>query len=102
MTIKESIKKIVDKKFDSVINGYSPSAVDSFLDIIINDLETIEKQNEIIKNENEELKEEKKELWEKNQNLEQTIHELKMEINAKENEIKKIKVVNEDKIDEIS
>ena len=43
MTIKENIKKILDKKFDSVINGYSPSNVDRFLDSIINDLKNKKK-----------------------------------------------------------
>ncbi|WP_022935166.1 DivIVA domain-containing protein [Mesomycoplasma moatsii] len=53
MTIKENIKKILDKKFDSVINGYSPSNVDSFLDSIINDLENIEKTIEKLNSEKE-------------------------------------------------
>ncbi len=58
MSIKESIKKIINKKFDTVINGYSPSNVDSFLDLIIRDLELLEADNEKINNKNAELESE--------------------------------------------
>ncbi len=35
--MKLNYKKIVDKKFESVINGYSPTQVDMFLDDICTD-----------------------------------------------------------------
>lgn len=44
--MKNYIKKILDKKFESVINGYSPYNVDSFLDSIISDFQTINKEKE--------------------------------------------------------
>ena len=40
--MKKCIEKIIDKKFDSVINGYSPLKVDIFLDSIISDLKQFE------------------------------------------------------------
>lgn len=77
MNEKELIKKIVDKKFESVINGYSPSNVDSFLDSIIKDIEllylSINEQNEKINN----LKEEIKSLKSENNKLESDIKHLK-------------------------
>lgn len=42
--MKKCIEKIIDKKFDSVINGYSPLKVDIFLDSIISDLKQFEEE----------------------------------------------------------
>lgn len=53
--MKLNPKKILEKKFDSVINGYNPKNVDEFLDQIIEDY--IEMQNII-----DELKSKIKEL----------------------------------------
>lgn len=51
--MKLSPKKILDKKFESMINGYSPTKVDKFLDDVINDynfmLSEIDQLNKLIK-----------------------------------------------------
>lgn len=64
--MKELIEKIVNKEFESVINGYSPTNVDIFLDSIINELEKIQIQINEMKNQNEELKNKIKKLEEAN------------------------------------
>lgn len=62
--MKKCIEKIIDKKFDSVINGYSPLKVDIFLDSIISDLKQfeenflkLEQKVKELENENKKLKE---------------------------------------------
>ena len=40
--MKELIEKIINKEFESVINGYSPISVDVFLYSFINDIKKIE------------------------------------------------------------
>lgn len=62
--MKLSPKKILETKFDTVINGYSPTKVDQFLDLIIDDY------NELIQ-ENLQLKEKNNLLEAKIEKLEQ-------------------------------
>lgn len=64
--MKKLIEKITNKEFESVINGYSPTSVDVFLDSVINDLEKIQSQINEIKIQNEELKNKIKALEEAN------------------------------------
>lgn len=64
--MKKLIEKIINKEFESVINGYSPTSVDVFLDSVINDLEKIQSQINEIKIQNEELKNKIKALEEAN------------------------------------
>lgn len=64
--MKELIEKIINKEFESVINGYSPISVDVFLDSVINDLKKIQSQINEVKIQNEELKNKIKMLEEAN------------------------------------
>lgn len=84
MIAKSIIKKILDKKFDSVINGYSPSSVDSFLDIIIEEIKQLNTELESYKNKNEQMDE-------KIKKMEQINIELEQKLNMKESEIKSLK-----------
>lgn len=43
--MKLSPKKILETKFDAVINGYSPTKVDQFLDLIIDDYNELIQEN---------------------------------------------------------
>ncbi|MGL6124928.1 MAG: hypothetical protein ACRC1F_00350 [Metamycoplasmataceae bacterium] len=61
--MKLNCKKIVDKKFETVINGYSPTQVDIFFDKICEDyieydekIAKFESEIEALKKENMELK----------------------------------------------
>ena len=74
--MKLSPKKILETKFDAVINGYSPTKVDQFLDLIIDDY------NELIQ-ENLQLKE-------KNNLLEAKIEKLEHLILKQESEKQKL------------
>lgn len=74
--MKLSPKKILETKFDTVINGYSPTKVDQFLDLIIDDY------NELIQ-ENLQLKE-------KNNLLEAKIEKLEHLILKQESEKQKL------------
>lgn len=49
-------KKILDKKFENVINGYSPTKVDQYLDMIIQDYKEMEEKIKSLEQEVEELK----------------------------------------------
>ena len=64
--MKELIEKIINKEFESVINGYSTISVDVFLDSVINDLKKIQSQINEVKIQNEELKNKIKMLEEAN------------------------------------
>ncbi len=81
MNIKDIIKKIVDKKFESVINGYSPSSVDSFLDSIINDINELGNKNKSLENDIISLGKVIEDLKSKNIKLEIENSELKKQIN---------------------
>lgn len=68
--MKDLIQKIINEKFESVINGYSSFKVDSFLDSIIKELEELyDKHNQLIEEKNK-LIEDKKLLEEKIKQLE--------------------------------
>lgn len=83
--MKLNCKKIVDKKFETVINGYSPTQVDIFLDKICLDyieydkkiskleieLESLKKQNTELKD-NLTSKESELNIKNKNTNLSRT------------------------------
>ncbi|MBR2022436.1 MAG: DivIVA domain-containing protein [Mycoplasmataceae bacterium] len=60
--MKKCIEKIIDKKFDSVINGYSPLKVDIFLDSIISDLKQFEEEFSKLEEKVKELEIENKKL----------------------------------------
>ncbi|MGL4251952.1 MAG: DivIVA domain-containing protein, partial [Metamycoplasmataceae bacterium] len=62
--MKLSYKKIVDKKFETVINGYSPTQVDMFLDKICLDYMDYEKRIEELEAEIENLRNENASLTE--------------------------------------
>ncbi|MBR2999163.1 MAG: DivIVA domain-containing protein [Mycoplasmataceae bacterium] len=62
--MKKCIEKIIDKKFDSVINGYSPLKVDIFLDSIISDLKQFEEDFSKLEEKVKELEIENKKLKE--------------------------------------
>lgn len=79
--MKLNLKKILDKKFETVINGYSPTQVDTFLDLICFDYN---EYNEIIS------------LL----NLE--INKLSEEINKLNKDISKINIKDKEKSSEIS
>ena len=64
--MKELIEKIINKEFESVINGYSPISVDVFLVLVINDIKKIQSQINEVKIQNEELKNKIKMLEEAN------------------------------------
>ncbi|MDK2819959.1 MAG: DivIVA domain-containing protein [Mycoplasmataceae bacterium] len=75
--MKLNYKKIVDKKFESVVNGYSPTQVDIYFDKICSDY--IEFDNEIkllnleilkLKKEKEDLKIELENKKQVNENIE--------------------------------
>lgn len=55
--MKLNPQKILDKQFESIINGYSPTKVDKFLDDVISDynymINEIEKLNNQIKEKEE-------------------------------------------------
>ncbi len=92
LNMKLNYKKIVDKKFESVINGYSPTQVDTYLDLICSDyilydkklleleilLNTVNKENEnfkqILLNQEKEVNTKKKNI-----NLART-HEIDLKI----------------------
>ena len=67
--MKLNPKKILETKFDAVINGYSPTKVDQFLDLIIEDY------NEMIQ-ENMQLKEKIKILETQMKKKQMTIEKL--------------------------
>ena len=50
--MKLSPKKILETKFDTVINGYSPTKVDQFLDLIIDDYNELIQENLQLKEKN--------------------------------------------------
>lgn len=75
--MKEYIKTIIEKKFDSVINGYNPSHVDAFLDSIIKEIQNFDKLIKKLQDENDELKSKILELKEKNKDLEKKLIERK-------------------------
>lgn len=62
--MKKCIEKIIDKKFDSVINGYSPLKVDIFLDSIISDLKQFDEEFSKLEEKVKELEIENKKLKE--------------------------------------
>ncbi|MGL5617690.1 MAG: DivIVA domain-containing protein [Metamycoplasmataceae bacterium] len=62
--MKLSYKKIVDKKFETVINGYSPTQVDMFLDKICLDYMEYEKRISELELEVENLRNENASLTE--------------------------------------
>ena len=74
--MKKCIEKIIDKKFDSVINGYSPLKVDIFLDSIISDLKQFEE--DFLK-----LEEKVKELEIENKKLKEQLEEKENKIDIK-------------------
>lgn len=57
--MKLNLKKILDKKFETVINGYSPTQVDAFLDLICSDYN---EYNDIISSLNLEINKLNKEI----------------------------------------
>lgn len=60
--MKWTPQKILDRKIDSVINGYSPTKVDNMLDEIINDYEEYDKTILNLNNEIKSLQNEIKKL----------------------------------------
>ena len=74
--MKKCIEKIIDKKFDSVINGYSPLKVDIFLDSIISDLKQFEEDFS-------KLEEKVKELEIENKKLKEQLEEKENKIDIK-------------------
>lgn len=74
--MKKCIEKIIDKKFDSVINGYSPLKVDIFLDSIISDLKQFEEEFS-------KLEEKVKELEIENKKLKEQLEEKENKIDIK-------------------
>ena len=73
LNMKLNYKKIVDKKFESVINGYSPTQVDTYLDLICSDYILYDKK--IL-----ELEKALGKVNEENNNLQQTLVNQKKEI----------------------
>ena len=53
--MKLSPKKILETKFDAVINGYSPTKVDQFLDLIVSDYKEMIQENNQLKKLTKEL-----------------------------------------------
>ncbi|MBD5423352.1 MAG: DivIVA domain-containing protein [Mycoplasma sp.] len=88
--MKELISKIIDKKFESVINGYSPSSVDIFLDSIIKELLIFEDKYKQLMDEKQEILDEKNALMKRNAILEMELKSTKQEDNFQKenNEIK--------------
>lgn len=60
--MKLNYKKIVDKKFESVVNGYSPTQVDIYFDKICSDYIEFENELKILNLEILKLKKEKNDL----------------------------------------
>lgn len=90
--MKKFIKNIVDKKFELVINGYSPSGVDSFLDNVIKKMEEFDKNMSDLKLENENLINENKILKNEITKLQNEFYDLfsnKNEDNQKQEKIEK-------------
>jgi DivIVA domain-containing protein len=54
--VQLTTKDILEKDFKTAIRGYNQEEVDQFLDIIIQDYETLHKEIERLKQENEKLK----------------------------------------------
>lgn len=102
MTTKSIVKKILDKKFDSVINGYSPSSVDSFLDIIIEEIKQIDTELESFKTKNEQMEEQFKKLKQTNVELEKKINMQESEIKSLRKELKITSEINNEIIEEFS
>ncbi len=84
MEVKEISKKILDKKFESVINGYSPSSVDNFLDNIIADLKNIDFKLTSVTTDRDILIDENKKLKDKIKQLEQELNNKNIEIQSLE------------------
>ena len=84
MEVKEISKKILDKKFESVINGYSPSIVDNFLDNIIADLKNIDFELTSVTTDRDILIDENKKLKDKIKQLEQELNNKNIEIQSLE------------------
>lgn len=84
MEVKEISKKILDKKFESVINGYSPSSVDNFLDNIIADLKNIDFELTSVTTDRDILIDENKKLKDKIKQLEQELNNKNIEIQSLE------------------
>lgn len=82
--MKDIVKKMIDKKFDTTINGYNPSHVDAFIDTIIKEFEAFDKDvnNEIetLKYKNEELNNKNNESLQKIKTLESEVRKLKKEL----------------------
>lgn len=72
--MKLSPKKILETKFDAVINGYSPTKVDQFLDLIIEDYEQMIKEN---------------------QQLKEAVENLEAQIKLQKQELEKLKLLNQ-------
>ncbi|MFD2640383.1 cell division regulator GpsB [Piscibacillus salipiscarius] len=49
-------QEILDKEFKTTIRGYNQDEVDEFLDLVIQDYETLNKEIETLKEENRKLK----------------------------------------------
>lgn len=84
MEVKEISKKILDKKFESVINGYSPSSVDNFLDNIIADLKNVDFELTSVTTDCDLLIDENKKLKDKIKQLEQELNNKNIEIQSLE------------------
>ena len=69
--MKLNPKKILEVKFDAVINGYSPTKVDQFLDLICADYEEFAAEIQSLKEENKSLKEKLKKKDQQIKKLEQ-------------------------------
>lgn len=72
--MKLNPKKILETKFDAVINGYSPTKVDQFLDLIIEDYEQMIKEN---------------------QQLKEAVENLEAQIKLQKQELEKLKLLNQ-------
>lgn len=72
--MKLSPKKILETKFDPVINGYSPTKVDQFLDLIIEDYEQMIKEN---------------------QQLKESVENLEAQVKLQKEELERLKLLNQ-------
>lgn len=74
--MKLNPQKIIDVKFESVINGYSPTKVDQFLDKVIDDYNEMMDKINFLEAENAKLKSEIDNLKKANSTIDEENEEL--------------------------
>lgn len=84
MSFKECMDKIINVKFESVINGYSPSNVDNFLDSIIKNIEVFESEKKILEEKIKELESLIASLNNENKNLKKQIKSHEVDQNVED------------------